>query len=144
MVPSAKRIIGRRENVSFPDLGISAAVAKIDTGAYTSSLHVSQIRSVFIDDIEHVRFVLEEDEFLKVNQTNLMCPVYRRTVIRNSFGQRELRFAIKTKIKIARRIFTTELTLADRSTMAYPVLLGRKLLRRGFLVDVTQVQVFPQ
>ncbi len=110
--------------------------AKIDTGAYTSALHCKDVRLVK----SGLRTKLS---FCVIGQTGVVAkPFYsadfKQRLIRNSFGIAEKRYVIKTRIKLFGRIIKAEFTLADRERMKNPVLLGRKLLRNRFIVDVSQ------
>jgi len=134
-----KITIGRREKVDFPQLGLAGIDAKIDTGAYTSSIHCSSVVEIEIDGVLYVKFNLKGHSHEAFTKKMLLWPVYKLKKIKNSFGQTEERYVIKTKIAIFDRVLPIELTLADRSLMEYPVLLGRKILKRGFLVDVTKL-----
>ena len=114
-----KKIIGRKEKISLPDLGLKLVWAKVDTGAYTSSVHAENIR-------------LENREGKEVVVEN-----FREKKVKNSFGHAETRFLIITKMILAGETFDAEVTLTDRSSMKNAILLGRKTLRNRFLVDVS-------
>lgn len=66
---------------------------------------------------------------------------FKERTIKNSFGARESRFVIKTRIQLFGRKFKTEFTLSDRGKMTYPVLLGRRALYDRFIVDVTETDL---
>lgn len=126
------RLIGRREYVDFPLLAISHAEAKIDTGAYTSSIHCRHIEQVNSNGKELLEFKLMDDTVHRVEE-------YTRKFIKNSFGEKEERFIIKTLIHIGRKKIRTTVSLSDRGNMRYPVLIGRRLLKGKFIVDVNLV-----
>ena len=63
---------------------------------------------------------------------------FEQREIKNSFGEAELRFVIKTKVKIFNRVIRAEFSLSNRGNLKFPVLLGRKILRHRFLIDVTK------
>lgn len=122
------KIIGRREFVNFPLINLFNIEAKIDTGAYTSSIHCQEIQLVnhqlkvkFDNDSQHVF----ED--------------FTRKKIKNSFGEMEERFIIKTIIQIARKKIHTTISLSDRGNMRYSVLIGRRLLKNKLVVDVSKL-----
>jgi hypothetical protein len=126
-----KRVIGRTDIIDFPELRITNVRAKVDTGAYTSAIHCYKIQAVkgkitfYLPahrGEQHQKFTTEKFEL---------------KAIKNSFGQTEMRYVIKTKVVLFGKTYKTEFSLADREQMRYPVLLGRKLLRNRFLVDVT-------
>lgn len=126
-----KCVIGRVDVIDFPDLGLINVRAKIDTGAYTSAIHCYNISVIK----GNLTFYLpahrsEKHQKFTTNQFELKA-------IKNSFGYTEMRYVIKTRVVLFGRTFKTEFSLADREQMRYPVLLGRKLLRNRFLVDVS-------
>src|ERR1017187_9212632 len=130
-----KLIIGRREEVDFPELGLYGITAKIDTGAYTSSLHCYDIREekgilcFKLLNAPQAEFKVQDQKFSEYSQKNN----------KNSFGEIEKRYVIKTSITIGGKNIKTFISLTDRGTMRYPVLIGRKLLKKHFIVDVSLV-----
>jgi len=132
------KIIGRLEPINFPEWDLYGIDAKIDTGAYTSSLHCHHIKSIQKDDGEYVRFNLLDPSHETYNDKLFELPIHRKKVVKSSNGSREERFVVKTKVKLSDRLLTAELSLTDRSEMRYPVLVGRKLINGRFIVDVSQ------
>jgi hypothetical protein len=121
-----KQIIGRREMVDFPELQVGGVYAKIDTGAYSNTLHCSELK---VKDKKLCFKVLDEKEHCFDN--------FSRKKIKNSSGETERRYVIKTKIRIAGRTIKSIISLTDRGKMRYPVLIGRRLLKNKFVVDVS-------
>jgi hypothetical protein len=134
-----KKIIGRRETVDFPELGLFGMEVKIDTGAYTSAIHCNEVTLFEKEGREYLSFVPLDPEHVQFDNRAVESPLYKTKQVKNSFGQTEERFVIKTKIAIYGEKYDVELSLADRSAMDFPVLLGRKALKRRFLVDVSKV-----
>ncbi|WP_026968592.1 ATP-dependent zinc protease family protein [Algoriphagus terrigena] len=132
----AKKIIGRKEKISLPKLGLKLVWAKIDTGAFTSSLHVENIREEIEEGEKVLRFEVLMAGHKDFTGKTLSFRSYRQKQVKNSFGQTETRFLIVTKIRIAGETFPAEFTLSDRSSMKNSILLGRKILQGRFLVDV--------
>jgi len=132
------KIIGRLERIDFPEWDLREIDAKVDTGAYTSSLHCHHITSYQESGKDYVKFNLFDPSHETYNDKLFKWPVFRKKTIKSSNGSREARFVIKTKVRIFDKIFTAEFSLTDRSEMRYPVLLGRKLINNRFLVDVSQ------
>lgn len=128
-----KLIIGRRETVDFPDLGLYGITAKIDTGAYTTALHCYEIR----EENGVLYFKLLEPSNPNYSEAEHKFIEYSQKEIKNSFGEIENRFIIKTIIKIGRKRIKSLISLTDRGNMRYPVLIGRKLLKNRFIVDVS-------
>ena len=134
----AKTTLGRTEIVTFPDLGIENIIAKIDTGAYSTAIHAHKFWTETKDDVEELYFQLldpSKDEF--VNRIYKTAKFYRKKV-RSSNGKMEERFILKTKIMLGGKLRTTDLSLTNREKMRYPVLIGRKVLAKGYLVDVSK------
>ncbi len=132
------KIIGRLESIDFPDWELYDIDAKIDTGAYTSSLHCHHIESYEADGRRMVRFNLLDPSHETYNDKLFKLPVHRQKVVKSSNGLTEERIIIKTNVKIFDSVFEAQLSLTDRSEMRYPVLIGRKLIKNRFLVDVSQ------
>ncbi len=144
MKKPTRHIIGRRELVSFPELGLMSIEAKIDTGAYTSSLHCKEVSLFVKNGTEHVSFLLLDSEHPLFENKLIEWPVHKIKQVKNSFGQVEERIVIRTRIDFFDLIYEIEISLADRSLMDYPVLLGRKALRKKFIVDVSKVHYAPK
>ncbi len=130
-----KRIIGRREYIAFPELGLDAIIAKMDTGAYTSALYCHDIR----EENGVLIFRLLHPSYENYNSQEHRFTTYDQKNIKNSFGEIETRFTIKTIVKIGRRRIKSVISLTDRSDMRYPVLIGRKILNNRFIIDVSLV-----
>lgn len=131
-----KTIIGRTEVVDFPQLGLAGISARVDTGALTSCIHCADVQIVEIGGNEVVAFTLLDPDHGEYTGRILYADEFATKVIRSSNGQEEERFVITSDIVVAGHTLHTEFTLADREHMSYPVLLGRRLLRGRFLVDV--------
>ena len=124
------KILGTIEAVDFPEFDAHNVMAKIDTGAYTGALHCSSIKEHNHGSEKTIIFVpfgsdkiVEKDEF-----------VIR--YVRSSNGERERRYFIKTNIVIHGHKYPITLSLANRSEMKWPVLIGRRFLKQNhFLVD---------
>jgi hypothetical protein len=135
---SNKVLIGRVEEVDFPELELFGVQAKIDTGAYTSALHCQDIYESRENGVKVLYFKPLDKNHPLYNEQEIRVQKYTRKKIKNSFGQIETRFIIATAIKIGEKEVVTEISLADRANMRYPVLLGRKFLSKGFLIDVNK------
>ena len=144
MKPQTRKIIGRRELVNFPELGLSGIEAKIDTGAYTSSIHCKEVTPFTKNNKDYVSFVLLDPAHDLFDNKTIEYPVYKRKLVKNSFGQAEERFVIKTLFDFFDEQYEIEISLADRSLMEYPLLLGRKVLRRKFIIDVSKIHYAPK
>lgn len=123
--------VGWRELVSLPDLGLDGIPAKIDTGARTSSLHARVVEDFLREGERFVRFAVDWDG------ERHFCEAVHVDVrgITSSNGDQQTRFVIKTPLKIGNLTFRAEISLADRSQMQFPMLIGRTALRRRMVVD---------
>jgi hypothetical protein len=134
------QILGRSDRVDLPGLGLENIHAKIDTGAYTCSLHCSNAEVV--NGI--LEFVLLDEEHPEFTGMKFKFKKFTQREIKNSFGEAEMRFIIKTSIKIFDRRIKAEFSLSDRDKLRFPVLLGRKILRNRWLIDVTKKDLYFQ
>ena len=137
MLKENKIFIGRIDKVDFPELGMFDVEAKIDSGAFTSSIHCGNINAFYNGDDHFVRFVLFDDQEVIKREAK----VFASKQVKNSFGQIEYRYTIKTPVVLFDKEYMLELALTNRSSMKYPVLLGRKLLSDRFIVDVTKLNL---
>jgi hypothetical protein len=131
------RILGRYDRVDLPELGLTNIHAKIDTGAYTCSLHCHKAQ-VINGKLEFILLDQEHPEFTGMKFT---FENFEKRDIKNSFGEVEKRFVIVTSITIFEEVITTEFSLSNRGSLKFPILIGRKFLRNRFLIDVTKKNV---
>lgn len=136
----AKRTVGRRELVDFPQFQLRGVEAKVDTGAYTSAIHCSNIRlETSADGRQRLHVQLLDPSHPAFDGTPMQFAAFSLRDIRSSNGDVQERYVIQATLRIFGEDFDTEFSLSDRSDMKYPVLLGRRLLRQGqFLVDVAR------
>ncbi len=129
--PRSLITVGWRELVSLPELGLAGIPAKIDTGARTSSLHADVLDDFMRGGERFVRFAVDWD-----GQRHF-CEAVHVDVrgITSSNGDQQTRFVIKTPLMIGKMRFRAEISLADRSQMQFPMLIGRTALRRRVVVD---------
>ena len=132
------KTIGRIDKADFPELHLSNISVKIDTGAYTSSIHSHDIQEVMIDGEMFLEFFLLDPTHPKFNNKKFQSKHYSSKSIKNSFGLSEQRFVVDTTIVIFGEEFPIELSLSERGNMKYPILLGRKVLNGRFYVDTSQ------
>lgn len=129
-----QKTLGRYDRVDLPGMGLTNIHAKIDTGAYTSSLHCRQARVVN----GRLEFVLLDEEHPEFTGMKFTADDYRVRDIKNSFGEVETRYVITTTVRIYGEIITTQFSLSNRGSLKFPILLGRKILRNRFLIDVSK------
>lgn len=136
-----KKIIGRKDIADLPKLELKQIAIKIDTGAYTSSIHCHQIEEIKKNGKNAIKFNLLDPKHENFNNKTFVIENYKKKRIKSSNGTTEERFIIYSEIKLFNELFPIELSLSERGKMKYPVLIGRKLLKRQFIVDVAKVNL---
>ncbi len=124
-----KNLIGWREWVGLPDLGVNRIRAKVDTGARSSSLHAYQVEILESDGSPVVRFRPTRDA------APVETPLLRHKTVRNPGGRSETRPVIGTRLRWNGRLWRIEINLTNRDEMGFPMLLGRQAIKRRLLVD---------
>ena len=89
-----------------------------------------------------LEFILLDEEHPEFTGMPFRVKKFEQREIRNSFGEAELRYVIKTRVRIGGRLIRAEFSLSNRGNLRFPVLLGRKILRNRFLIDVTKKDLY--
>jgi ribosomal protein S6--L-glutamate ligase len=124
-----KVLVGWREWVALPHLGLPAIRAKIDSGAKTSSLHAFNIKIIKKGEKRYAKFDIHPLHNHKNITVTCRAPLVDRRFVTDSGGHREKRYVINTAILIGNKLHDIEVTLADRETMAFRMLLGRQAMQ---------------
>ncbi|TXD32051.1 ATP-dependent zinc protease [Lujinxingia vulgaris] len=132
---AARPIIGWREWVGLPELGLGRIKAKIDTGARTSALHAENIELFERDGEPWVRFEVRPHQRSARDGAVAEYPLSDRRVVRSSSGHEEFRVVIRPVVEVLGQRFPIDLTLTNRKDMGFRMLLGRHAVRGRFLVD---------
>jgi len=130
-----KVIIGSEEWCAFPNLGIPAIKARVDSGAKTSSIHAFNIHKFRRDSETWVSFEVHPVQNNRSTVVRCERPVIDKRVIKSSSGVSETRYVISAPMKIGSDIWDVELTLANRDSMGYRMLLGREAMVGRMIVD---------
>lgn len=126
-----KTVIGRFDKAEFPALHLNDIAIKIDTGAYTSSIHCDNIREE--DGVLLCTFL--DDEHPLYNGKEFIFKDYDIVFVRSSNGIIQKRYQVVSTIKIFNKVYKISLSLSSRQEMRFPVLIGRKFLTKKFIVD---------
>lgn len=121
--------IGWREWLALPELGLPAIKAKIDTGARTSALHAWRVEPFNDGGAPWIRFAMHPLQRNTALSTTCMAPVADRRAVSDSGGHREARYVIETLMRMANHERRIEITLTDRDTMLFRMLVGRTAMR---------------
>jgi hypothetical protein len=133
-----KTTIGRIDKADFPELHLVDIDLKIDSGAYTSSIHCSDIKEIEVEGAHFIRFTLLDPEHDFYNNKKFHTKNYASKMVKSSNGISEKRFLIETEIVIFNESFPIHLTLSERKDMTFPILLGRKFLNKKFVIDTAK------
>ncbi|MCK7589727.1 RimK/LysX family protein [Subsaxibacter sp. CAU 1640] len=132
-----KKVIGRIDKADFPTLDLFDIDIKIDTGAYTSSIHCHKV--IVIDDELVCLFYDEGHPYY--NGKEIRFKQFSTAKVKSSNGLVQKRYKVKTSIVLFEKKYNISLTLSTRDDMRYPILIGRKFLSKKFVVDVTQKNI---
>jgi hypothetical protein len=127
--------IGRKDLASFPTLHADNVPVKIDSGAYTSSMHCDSVKLIgneLVVVFSNLRYPITDSITLKFNS-------FKTKNVKSSNGILEERYFITLPIQLFNQTFDCQFSLTQRANMKHPVLLGRKFLKKKFIVDVSKV-----
>ncbi|WP_159738106.1 ATP-dependent zinc protease family protein [Vibrio atypicus] len=138
-----KLLVGWRESLSLPGLGINEINAKIDTGAKTSCLHAFKVESFKKDEALWVRFWIHPIQHNTDVETVCEAKVVDERVVRDSGGHEESRYVIESLLSIGGKSWPIEITLTNRENMAFRMLLGRTAMHDRIVVDPVESFLVP-
>lgn len=130
-----KDLVGWREWASLPDLGIKYLKCKIDTGARSSALHAFYVEPFEKNGIQRVRFGIHPRQRNVDKVVECVSDIIDERIVTDSGGHKEKRIVIQTTVVMAKHVFPVEMTLTNRDTMRFRMLLGRTAMANRFIVD---------
>jgi hypothetical protein len=128
-----KQTIGRIDKADFPLLDLYEIAVKIDTGAFTSSIHCKNV----IEENGLLKCNFLDEEHPDYDGKEIIFENYQMAKVKSSNGVVQTRYKIKTEIILFGEKYDIQLTLSDREEMKFPVLLGRKFLNKKYIVDTS-------
>lgn len=137
-------VVGWREWVALPDLGVGRIKAKVDTGARSSALHAWNLEEFQRDGVRYVRFVVHPWQHDVAKSIVCECEWIGERAVRSSHGHSETRPVVRTTLEVGGRRWPIELTLTNRDTMGFRMLVGRLAVRGRFVVDPGRSFVQPR
>ncbi len=136
-----KKILGRKDVLDFPRLKLEEIDVKIDTGAYSSSIHCRDIKVITKNGKEAISFVLLDPSHPKYHGKKFTSTTFKEKMVKSSNGISEKRYVISSDVIIFDEKYKLELSLTERGEMRFPILIGRKLLMGNFLVDTAKTDL---
>lgn len=134
-------VIGRRDKIDLPKLGLIDIEAKVDTGAFGCALHCHHIELIEQNGVETLSFKVLDPTHPEYEDKVFFVENFSSKDVKSSNGKMENRYTFETEIIIFNEKMIIEFSLTDRNEMKYPILLGRKFLSKRFLVDVLKKDV---
>jgi hypothetical protein len=130
-----QRIIGRKDIVSFPQFDLIDVPVKIDSGAYSSSMHCHSIELLTINGKEVLEVVFLDPAIEGYTGKKFRFDSFRRKSVKSSNGIAEVRFFVFGTVRLFNETVETLFSLTERTGLRNPILLGRRLLNKRFLID---------
>ena len=143
-MPQNKVILGSEEWFSFPELGIPTIKARVDSGAKTSALHAINISPFIKNGSNWVKFDINPIQNNLKTVIHCEAPLVDKRIVKSSSGFREQRFVIQTILDIGNSSWAIEMTLTNRDSMGFRMLLGREAMSGRVLVDPEQIYLLGQ
>ncbi|MDR0800982.1 RimK/LysX family protein [Fluviicola sp.] len=133
-----KKIIGRKDVVSFPGFKLEHVPVKIDSGAYSSSMHCESIEIIEFGEKAHLRVVFLDPSISGYTGKEVIFDDFRIKIVKSSNGIAQERFFVKGTIRLFGETYETVFSLTERTGLRNPILLGRRLLNKRFLIDTSK------
>ena len=134
-------IIGTHDKIDLPELGIEDLECKIDSGAFTSTIHCTKFNVVERNGVRQLDFCVLDKWHPQFNDVIHTATDFSEKKVKSSNGESESRFVVKTKAVLFGNTYPITFTLSNRRKMRFPVLIGKKFLKNKFLVDVAQKDI---
>lgn len=133
-----KKIIGRKDLVSFPGFELENVPVKIDSGAYSSSMHCQSIEVVEFGEKEQLRVIFLDTSISGFTGKEVVFDEFKTKVVKSSNGMAQERYFVKGNVRLFGEIYETVFSLTERTGLRNPILLGRRLLNKRFLIDTSR------
>lgn len=127
--------VGWREWVTLPELGLKHIKAKVDTGAKTSCLHAFEVNEYQDNGVDMVRFLMHPVQKRTDIVQECVAKVIDRRLVSDSGGHKEMRYVIMTRMELGNDAWDIEITLTNRDSMAFRMLLGRRAMEGRLIVN---------
>lgn len=139
---SEVKIIGRKDRADFPLFHMNNVPVKIDSGAYSSSIHCSSVREVVLENnVPELEVVFLDDTYAGYTSEKIIFNSYKKKKVKSSTGDEQERFFVKIPIVLFGELIESDFSLTTRNGLKNPVLIGRKLLNKKFLIDTSKTNL---
>ena len=136
------KVIGRKDKADFPLFEMYDVPVKIDSGAYSSSIHCFSISEIKTNEKEsYLEVVFLDDTYGGFNSGKKIFKTYKKKKVKSSTGDEQERFFVRLPIVLFGEIIETDFSLTTRNGLKSPVLIGRKLLNKKFLIDTSKTNL---
>jgi hypothetical protein len=136
-----KKIIGRKDKADLPDINLTNIPVKIDSGAYSCSIHCESVAEIFSENKQKLEVVFLDVQHPNFTGEKFIFDTFRRKKVKNSTGYEQERYFIQLKILFFGEEIKTDFSLTKRNGLKNPILIGRKLLNDRFVIDTSAVNL---
>ena len=133
-----KKILGRKDLVSFPEFELVDVPVKIDSGAYSSSMDCQSIEVVEFGEKEQLRVIFLDSGISGYTGKEVIFDDFKTKIVKSSNGIAQERFFVKGTVQLFGQTYETVFSLTERTGLRNPILLGRRLLNKRFLIDTSK------
>lgn len=132
-------VIGRKDKADLPDFKIENVLVKVDSGAYSSSIDCESVNLITINEEECLEVVFLNKNRSEYTGEKFIFKKFKCKRVKSSSGHTQNRFFISGNIVLFGKAYSTVFSLSNRSKMKTPLLIGRKLINKNFLIDTSKV-----
>lgn len=136
-----QQIIGRKDIADFPDFGLTNIQVKIDSGAYSCSIDCRSITMIEVNNQQQLEVVFLNDDRSEYTGDKYYFSNFKTKKVKSSTGHIQERYFIFGRIVLFGNEYQTYFSLSKRSSMKTPVLIGRKLLNKNFIIDTRKINL---
>jgi hypothetical protein len=136
-----KKIIGRKDKADLPALHISDVEVKIDSGAYSCSIHCEEVYPIEQENQTFLEVIFLDREHPKYTGERIRFQSFKKKRVKSSTGHQQERYFVQLTIVLFDQSFTTDFSLTKRNGLRHPILLGRKLLNNQFMIDTSKTNI---
>jgi hypothetical protein len=134
-------IIGRKDRAELPLLGVANVPVKIDSGAYSCSIHCDYVQEELINGKVVLCVVFFDKNSIKYSGDKLYFQTFKKKKVKSSTGEEQERYFVQLSILLFGKEYPTDFSLTKRNGLRNPILLGRKLINNNFLIDTTKINL---